>query len=88
MFVNYLLDSCFFQLFLPIRRLLAVQCKSICCASINLNGLTHKNTNCTIYKQNFSTNFISTLTKIKLLDFFDRFKIMNPLTNSVSIIKS
>lgn len=75
----------FFQLFLPIRNILALQSRSVCCVAIKSNGIIHtNNTNFTISKRHAVTDFIGINTKSKISEFIDRFQIMNPLNKSVS----
>lgn len=75
----------FFQLWVPVRSILAFQSKTVCCVAIKSHGLIYpNNTNFTIAKRHAVTDFIGINTKNKVSELINRFQIINPLNKSVS----
>lgn len=72
------------QLFSPVRKILAIQSRSVCCATIKSDGLFHSSPTFTVSKRFAVTDYIGVQTKSKFFEMLNKFKIVNPLNKSVS----
>lgn len=72
-------------MFLPVKKILTIQSRSICCTTIKSNGLLRLNTTiCTTPKRYVFKDYFSVGIQTKISELMEKFQIMSPLNKSVS----